>query len=81
LLDLCLFCSLLYFQKQRCNDTISKEFQFEEEKIGKYRVYKYSIDNSIMCLGVKKGCDDATLYLISLTKENGRDRRCYFEKP
>jgi len=76
---------LLHFQKRGCVDTISNEFQFEEVTIPLNsgvvnRVYKYNINNNIMCLGVRADCDDATVYLINDTEWNGRHRRnCYFQ--
>ena len=39
------------------------KLQFEEDKISSnYRVYKHDINGTDMCLGVKEGCNDPTLY-------------------
>ena len=71
---------MLYFQKRGCDATISNEFQFQEVEIEgeKKIVYEYNTtNNKVLCLGVDPGCE-ATLKLI--TKSDGQDGRCYFEK-
>jgi len=73
--------NVTFIKNQRCVDTLSNEFQFEEDIISeKPLIYKFNIDNN-KCLGVKEGCDDATLYLISYIEGKDRDRRCFFQKP
>ena len=74
------FLFILYFQRPGSDDTISNEFQFQEDTISeKYRVYKYGINKNIMCLGVNGSCDDAILYLIRLQGNADHDKICCFE--
>ena len=71
------FLFILYFQKPGSEDTISNEFQFQEDTISeKYRLYRYSTNKNILCLGVNGSRDDAILYLIRLQGNADHDRIC-----